>query len=80
MMIEIIILLALFIIGFIIGLGLFFYTQSNRATHLCAEDVNKPDNLLTFSQSKIIELPARKDKSHLFVFKNGKKQEFVIKK
>ena len=37
---------------------------------------NYPKNMIEVSQSKIIQMPVRKEKQPLYIFKDGKKIEF----
>jgi len=77
MIVEIVAYFGIFAMGFFIGFGSFYYGHSRKESKVTnSEETDK--SLLSLSQSKIIEVPARKEKSPLYVFKNGKKQEFVM--
>lgn len=44
------------------------------------ERTDYPKSMIALSESKILEVPVRKEKQPLFVYQNGEKKEFKLKK
>ncbi len=57
------------------------YYHYKKISKIFAEDrTDYPKSMVALSESKILEIPARKEKFTLYVYENGQKKEFKIKK
>ncbi len=77
---EVIFIVALLLLVFLMGIGIFYYAHLKQTVYKLKQLEEEDKGLLHFSESKIIEVPVRKEKSPLYVFKDGKRQLFVLKK
>lgn len=81
-MIEEYIILTLFIILVVcIAAGVCCYFHYKRVSKVFSDQITDyPKSMVGISESKVIELPVRKEKQPLYVFENGTKKEFKMKK
>lgn len=56
------------------------YFHHKKISKIFAEDNSDyPKSLIALSESKILEVPVRKEKQPLYIYKNGEKKEFKMK-
>ena len=74
---EYIILALLVILVTCLIVGVCLYVHYKRVSKVFAEDrTDYPKSMVALSESKILEVPARKEKYPLYVYENGEKKEF----
>ena len=57
------------------------YFYHKKMSKIFSEDgSNYPKSMIALSESKILEIPAKKEKTPLYIYKGGEKKEFKIKK
>ena len=81
MMEEYIILTLMILIAtcLIVGTCLYFYYK--KMSKIFSEDsTDYPKSMVALSESKILEVPVKKEKFPLYVYENGAKKEFKMKK
>lgn len=71
-------IIAVLVVVFSVGLACF--VQSIRTEAICdSSKTDYPKSMVALSESKILELPTRKNNYPLCKFKNGKKVEYAKK-
>ena len=57
------------------------YFHYKKMSKIFAEDkTDYPKSMIALSESKILEVPVRKEKFPLYIYENGAKKEFKMKK
>lgn len=72
-------LMILLVTCLIVGACLYFYYKK-MSKIFAEENTDYPKSMIALSESKILEIPVRKEKFPLNVYENGAKKEFKIKK